>query len=120
MPDPRRGPEPPDISEKGGMKNGQPQRSDARLFMQFLAFGRCPDARPLGEAFARAGLAGVVYEDVNDPRGVGVLTFSEDPGFFVDRARPVLNAPPFAALRSAPRWPAIQTWKTSTIARKAK
>ena len=39
----RRGPEPPDISEKGGMKHGQPQRSDVRLFMQFLAFGGCPD-----------------------------------------------------------------------------
>src|ERR1700722_5021343 len=28
----RRGPEPPDISEKGGMKGGQPQRADTRLF----------------------------------------------------------------------------------------
>ena len=35
----RRGPEPPDLSEKGGAKNGQPQRSDQRLFMQLLAFG---------------------------------------------------------------------------------
>jgi hypothetical protein len=38
----RRGPEPPDISEKGGMKAGQPQRSDDRLFMQLLAFGGWP------------------------------------------------------------------------------
>ena len=30
--------EPPDISEKGGLKGGQPQRSDERLFMQLMAF----------------------------------------------------------------------------------
>ena len=59
------------LSEKGGMKNGQPQRSDDRLFMQFLAFGGCADARPLAAALAAAGIAGVLYEDVNDPRGVG-------------------------------------------------
>jgi gluconokinase len=28
---PRRGPEPPDIFEKGGMKDGQPQRLNERL-----------------------------------------------------------------------------------------
>ena len=52
----RRGPEPPDISEKGGMKDGQPQRSDTRLFMQFLAFGGCPDVGPLADAVANAGI----------------------------------------------------------------
>jgi chlorite dismutase len=100
----RRGPEPPDLSEKGGMKNGQPQRSDARLFMQLLAFGGCTDARPLASALARAGVAGVVYEDVNDPRGVALLTLSEDPGFFVDRVRPIVNAAPFAPLVQKPEY----------------
>ena len=37
--------EPPDLSEKGGLKNGEAQRSDTRLFMQLLAFGGCADAR---------------------------------------------------------------------------
>ena len=41
----RRGPEPPDLSEKGGNRNGQPQRSDERLFMQLLVFGDCHDAQ---------------------------------------------------------------------------
>jgi chlorite dismutase len=94
----RRGPEPPDISEKGGMKNGQPQRSDQRLFMQFLAFGGCRDTGPIVTALAAANLAGVVYEDVNDARGVGVLTFDEDPAYFLDRVRPVVNSSPFASL----------------------
>ena len=35
--------EPPDISEKGGLKDGEPQRSDERMFMQLLAFGNCRD-----------------------------------------------------------------------------
>lgn len=100
----RRGPEPPDIAEKGGMRDGQQQRTDRRLFMQFLAFGGCPDARPLGVALATAGLSGVVYEDVNDPRGVGLLTFGEDPGFFLDDVRPLLNAGPFAALTQKPEY----------------
>jgi hypothetical protein len=94
----RRGPEPPDISEKGGIRNGQPQRSDERLFMQFLAFGGCANSRPLVEAMAASGLTGVLYEDVNDPRGVAVLTLSQNPGTFVDGTRALLNSPPFASL----------------------
>ncbi len=94
----RRGPEPPDLSEKGGMKDGQPQRSDTRLFMQFLAFGGCPDAAPLADTLARAKVDGALYEDVNDPRGVGLVTFSDTPAYFLDRVRPVLNEAPFAAL----------------------
>src|SRR4051812_24936872 len=103
-PDVRRGPEPPDLAEKGGMKNGQPQRSDRRLFMQFCAFSSSGDARPLAGALARAGVDGGLYEDVNDPRGVGLLTFSEEPAFFLDRVRPVLNDAPFASLVQKPEF----------------
>jgi hypothetical protein len=95
---PRRGPEPPDLSEKGGMKNGQPQRSDDRLFMQLLAFGGCADPRPLAAALERSGVPGVLYEDVNDPRGIALLTLSEDPNVFIDRVRPMLNSVAFAGL----------------------
>jgi Chlorite dismutase len=100
----RRGPEPPDLSEKGGVKNGQPQRSNERLFMQFLAFGGCADAAPLADVLARAKITGVLYEDVNDPRGIGLLTFSDDPDFFLDRVRPVLNEPGFAGLVQKPHY----------------
>ena len=100
----RRGPEPPDIFEKGGMKDGQQQRLNERLFMQFLAFGGCTDARALATAVESAGIPGVVYEDVNDPRGVGLLTFSDDPGFFLDRVRPMLNSQPFASLVQKPEY----------------
>ena len=100
----RRGPEPPDISEKGGMKGGQPQRADSRLFMQLLAFGSCADTRPLVDSLTGAGIAAVLYEDMNDPRGVALLTLSEDPRFFLDRVRPLLNASPFAALVQKPEY----------------
>ena len=98
MTESRRGPEPPDLSEKGGMKDGQAQRSNARLFMQFMAFGGCAQTAPLGDALARAKISGVLYEDVNDPRGIGLLTFNEGPDFFLDRVRPVLNGPGFSVL----------------------
>jgi chlorite dismutase len=100
----RRGPEPPDLSEKGGMRNGQAQCSDERLFMQFVAFGGCADSRPLADELQRAAIPGVLYEDVNDPRGVGLLTLSQDPSFFVDRARPLLNGGPFASLVQKPEY----------------
>ncbi len=100
----RRGPEPPDISEKGGMKNGQPQRSDRRLFMQLMAFGGCENTRPLVETAAAAGVSGVLYEDVNDPRGIALLTLSDDPGFFLDRVRPMLNGPSFRLLVQKPEY----------------
>jgi Chlorite dismutase len=100
----RRGPEAPDIFEKGGMKDGQPQRLNQRLFMQFLAFGGSTDSKALAGALQTAGIPGVVYEDVNDPRGVGLLTFSDDPGFFLDRVRPMLTAAPFASLTQKPEY----------------
>lgn len=84
------------------MKNGQPQRSDVRLFMQFQAFGGCTDVAPLVGALAASGLQGVLYEDVNDPHGVALLTFSTDPGVFVGPQRALLNAAPFASLLQKP------------------
>src|SRR5579884_2037828 len=100
----RRGPAPPDISEKGGMKNGQPQTSNERLFMQFLAFGGSDDSSRLADALAAAKIAGALYEDVNDPRGVGLLTFSEDPDYFLDRVRPLLNGAAFRPLVQKPEF----------------
>lgn len=100
----RRGPEPPDLSEKGGNKNGEPQRSNDRLFMQLLAFGGSTDTAALVASLQQSGLDGVLYEDVNDPRGVALLTFSQDPNLFVDRVRPLLNRGPFAALAQKPEY----------------
>jgi len=87
-----------DLSEKGGVKEGVRQSLDRRLFMQLLVFGDCVDAAPLVEALKKSGIPSVLYADVNDPKGVGLLTMSEDPGFFVTGLRALLNGPGFKVL----------------------
>lgn len=96
--------EPPDLSEKGGLKGGQPQRSNERLFMQLLAFGGCEDSGAVAASLEHAGIQGVVYEDVSDPRGIAVLAVTRDPGTFLDELRPVLNVQPCASLTLKPEF----------------
>jgi chlorite dismutase len=72
--------------------------------MQLLAWGECGDARSAADALARSSIGGVVYEEVNDPRGVAILTFSNDPSFFVERLRPVLTRAPFAGFTPKPEF----------------
>jgi chlorite dismutase len=86
--------EPPDLSEKGGLKDGRPQRSDERLFMQLTAFGGCRDASAVAGHLDRAGIAGAVYEDLHDPRGIAVLGLSTAPEHFVETLRPLLSDGP--------------------------
>lgn len=93
-----------DLRERGGAKNGQPQLSDRRLFMQLLAFGGCPHPEVLVQALSRSGVEGVLYEDLNDPRGVALLALSEDPDSFVKTVRPLVNQGPFAALVHKPEY----------------
>jgi chlorite dismutase len=94
--------EPPDLSEKGGPKGGEPQRSDERLFMQLTVFGGCTDAAAAARHVADAGVDGVVYEDLNDPRGIAVLTFGGTPDHFVDTVRPLFSSGPFADFAPKP------------------
>ena len=96
--------QPPDLSEKGGPKDGLPQRSDDRLFMQLLAFGGCGDAADVARHLTRSGLDGVVYEDANDPRGIAVLSLTRTPETFVERVRPALNAGPCKGLTLKPEY----------------
>jgi len=87
-----------DLREKGGVRDGVQQASDRRLFMQLLAFGDAEDTASLVRALQAERLPGVLYLDVNDPRGVGLLSWSDDAGFFVGRLRELLLKPEFAAL----------------------
>ena len=87
-----------DIREKGGVRNGTPQFSDRRLFMQLMAFGDAEDTATLVRALESAGMPGVLYADANDPRGVGLLTWSDAPDFFVGRLRDFLKGGQFAGL----------------------
>jgi hypothetical protein len=87
-----------DVRERGAMLEGQPQLLDSRLFMQLLVFrvsgeaGSNGPVAKLGEALRAAKIGAVIYEDVNDPLGFGLLTFSEEPLDFVTKVRPALAA----------------------------
>ena len=94
--------EPPDLSERGGLKGGQPQRSDERLFMQLLVYTGCDDIGAVVRSFAGAPLDTVIYENLNDPRGVGILTLSANPDAFLDVMRPMLLRGPVSALTMKP------------------
>ena len=83
-----------DVRERGANQ----QASDRRLFMQLQAFGGCSDAKPLVRALEASRMEAVLYQDLNDPRGVGVLGMSEDPGFFVGPFRELLNGSAFGEL----------------------
>jgi hypothetical protein len=96
--------EPPDIDERGGLRGGEPQRSDQRLFMQLLAFGDCLRPPAVVDQVQSSGLDAVVYEDVNDPRGIAVLSVSRDPNAFVDLVRPMLNSGALATLTLRPQY----------------
>ena len=87
-----------DVDERGA--NGQ--RSSRRLFMQLQVFGGCSDPKTLVSALERSQIEAVLYADLHDARGVGVLSFAEDPAFFVTRLREVLGAEPFGALVPKP------------------
>jgi hypothetical protein len=93
-----------DLREKGGLRGGERQTSDRRLFMQLLAFGNCGDSQPLANALEAGKFPAVLYEDVNDPRGIALLTWSESPLFFVTRLRYLLRESEFAALTGKPEY----------------
>jgi hypothetical protein len=87
-----------DIRERGANQ----QTSDRRLFLQLHVFTGCPDPQPLIAALDVSRAEAVLYLDVADPKGVGVLTMTEDPTLFVTGLRDLLNAPPFERLTRRP------------------
>jgi len=87
-----------DVRERGANQ----QVSERRLWMQLQVFGDCADPKPLVRALEAARVEGVLYADVNDPRGVGLLTLTEDPASFVTGLRDVLNTDPFTTLSLRP------------------
>ncbi|MBA3530301.1 MAG: chlorite dismutase family protein [Ardenticatenales bacterium] len=96
--------QPLDLGEKGKNKAGEPMSLDRRLFMQLLAFGDCQNSAEVSAALEQSNLGGVLYADLNDARGIALLTFSEEPDFFIDQVRPLLNRAPFTALTPKPEY----------------
>lgn len=66
--------------------------------MQLHVFTTCTDVKPVVRALEASRIEAVLYHDLNDPRGIGVLAMEEDPGLVVNDLRALLNAEPFAEL----------------------
>lgn len=89
-----------DVHEYGGKKDGERQALNRRLFMQLLVFdvpvGSDADerGRRLAERLRERKIGAVVYADTMSPRGLGLLTWGEDPARFVRDVRPLFAAQP--------------------------
>lgn len=95
-------PEHLDMRETGASKDGAPQQSDKRLYLQLHVFGDCANPNRLVGALRDCGLESVLYKDLNDPQGVGVLLFAESPDTLVGEVREFLTHEPFASLPRKP------------------
>ncbi|MEP7224608.1 MAG: chlorite dismutase family protein [Actinomycetota bacterium] len=91
-----------DVAEHGRTAEGEPTSLDRRLYMQLHAFGGAGDTSTLVSALEATGVVGTLYEDVNDPTGVALLTMSETPRVFVSELRSFLQSPPFSELEAKP------------------
>jgi len=87
-----------DVNEYGGKKEGERQAMNRRLFMQLLVFDvpeggdAAETAKDLAGQLQEHKIPGVVYADTMDPRGLGLLTWAEDPAHFVRAVRPLFAA----------------------------
>ena len=98
---------PLDLSEKG--RGGS--SLDRRLFVQFLAFGGIDQESEsrLVRDLERFPFPTVLYSDINDYRGAGLLAMSETPDFFVTELRRFLCGSSFAEL--VPKPGIYNVWK---------
>jgi hypothetical protein len=85
-----------DVSERGANR----RTSNRRLFMQLLVYAGCADVNPLIAALESSRAEAVLYADLTDPTGIGILAFAEDPSVFVTSLRDLLAAEPFAGLNA--------------------
>ena len=99
-----------DMNEYGGKKDGVRQALNRRLCMQLLVFdvpaGASVEAAhtELVAAAKKAGVPAVVYADANAPRGLGLLTWNEDPAHFVANVRPLFYGPELSKVEHRPGW----------------
>jgi chlorite dismutase len=95
-----------DVNEYGAKRDGERQVSTRRLFMQLLVFD-CPPRPDEAAAQLVAELDGrevpfVLYADVGNPFGLGLLTWTEDPWMFASKVRDAVVASAREGLRLLP------------------
>ena len=94
----------PNLNELGRDVRGEVIQSDRRLFMQLLAYGECVDIDSVIAELRTLNAPLALYRDINDPLGIGIMTASEDPDFFVGPLRDVLHQPVFHDLKPKPEY----------------
>lgn len=97
-----------DVWERTKPHSGSVQAMNRRLFMQLLVFdcepatGCAAVVSQLEKQLQKAKAPFVLYEDLNHPLGLGLLTWSEDPNDFITRVRPCWTAEVAPKLRLRP------------------
>jgi chlorite dismutase len=88
---------------------GKPvQAMDRRLFMQLLVFecqGKLQPAQAidgLAGGLREHGAGALIYADMNNPRGIALLSWSEAPEDFVTKVRPAFSHPGLSELKLVP------------------
>jgi chlorite dismutase len=99
---------PVDVRERGNDRNGQPILLDQRLFVQLLAFECKSGLRPkdavetLGAALVEQQVGAVIYEDVNHPHGLALVTYTENAEDFLKKVRPIFTTAALERLELRP------------------
>ncbi len=97
-----------DLREKGKDAEGRTIYHDGRLYIQLLIFtGLSLPPGTLISRMERAGFCGALYSSLHDPNGVGLLTVSEDPRFFVTELQSFLQDSGFKDLQCRTDWTMI-------------
>lgn len=91
-----------DIREHGSPRQGVAQTSERRLYVQLQVFTQCKNPSALIEPLKASELASVIYADVSDPFGIGILCLTEDPNVFSDALRQLFLSKPFESLVHKP------------------
>jgi chlorite dismutase len=96
-------PPPPEMRERGApAKSGEPRFSEKRLWMQLHVYTDCIRVDTVLDFVKGSGLETVFYLDVNDPRGIAILSITEDPTELTTKFRDLQDSGPFAGLRRRP------------------
>lgn len=103
-------PEPVDTRERGAPVQGEPQFTQRRLFVQFLALA-APDTverqatfDTLTATLTAHQIPAVIYEDLNDPLGFGLVSWNESPEHFVGTLRAALGDAGLANVQWKPEY----------------
>ena len=95
----------PPVEEQGRDETGETVGVDRRLYVQLTAFRGTEEENTLVRSLQDSTeVESVLYRDLYDPWGYGLLTMSEDPDFFTGTLRDFLRDSPFAEMELNPRY----------------